>query len=95
MVDKNTVEGTVQNIGGKLEEAAGYVAGDPEARLEGKVRQVAGKAQAAYGKAADTVADTVSKTSGRLQESTKHQPIPALLFAVAIGFVLGRLTASR
>ena len=92
---RSTVEGTVQNIGGKVEEAAGYVAGDPGARVEGKVRQVAGKAQAAYGKAADTVADTVSRTSERLQEKTKHQPLPALLFAGLIGFVLGRWSVSR
>ena len=95
MVDKNTVEGTVQNIGGKIEEAAGYVAGDPGARVEGKVRQVAGKAQAAYGKAADTVADKVSSASERLMERTKHQPLPALLLAGVIGFVLGRWTVSR
>ena len=91
MVDKNVVEGTVENIGGKVEEAAGYVTGDPGARVEGMVRQMAGKAQAAYGKASDTV----SRTADRLQGATNRQPLPALLFAGMIGFVLGRLTAAK
>jgi hypothetical protein len=55
------------------------------------VRQMAGKAQAAYGKASDTV----SRTADRLQGATSHQPLPALLFAGMIGFVLGRLTAAK
>ncbi len=62
------VEGTIENVGGKVEEAAGYLTGDPGIRVEGRVRQVAGKAQTAYGKAADTV----SNTSDRLQEAAKH-----------------------
>jgi uncharacterized protein YjbJ (UPF0337 family) len=84
MVDRNVVEGTIENLGGKVEEAAGYVTGDPAARVEGKVRQVAGKAQTAYGKAAD-----------RVQEAARHQPLPALMLAGIAGFVLGRLTAAR
>jgi uncharacterized protein YjbJ (UPF0337 family) len=90
MVDRSVVEGTIENVGGKVEEAAGYLTGDPGARVEGRVRQVAGKAQAAYGKAADTV----SSTSDRLQEAAKHQPLRALLLAGMVGFVLGRLTAA-
>ena len=46
MVDSNRIEGTVENVAGKVEEAAGYVTGDLGARLEGKARQFAGKAQA-------------------------------------------------
>jgi uncharacterized protein YjbJ (UPF0337 family) len=84
MVDRNVVEGTIENVGGKVEEAAGYVTGDPGARIEGKVRQMAGNAQAAYGKAAE-----------RVQGAAKQRPLPALLFAGVAGFVLGRLTAAR
>ncbi len=57
MVDRNVVEGTIENLGGKVEEAAGYVTGDPGARVEGRVRQVAGKAQAAYGKGGCSAVD--------------------------------------
>jgi uncharacterized protein YjbJ (UPF0337 family) len=84
MADKNVIEGTIENVAGKVEEGAGYVAGDPGARVEGRVRQMAGNAQAAYGRAAEN-----------LEEAARHRPLPALLFAGMIGFVLGRLTVSR
>ncbi|HEV3109138.1 MAG TPA: CsbD family protein [Candidatus Binataceae bacterium] len=88
MVDKNYVEGAVENAAGKVEEAAGYVTGSPGARIEGKVRQVAGKAQAAYGRAAEEV-------STQLQDATKHRPFAALLVAGAVGFALGRMSVHR
>ena len=66
MVDRNVVEGTIENLGGKVEEAAGYVTGDPGARVEGRVRQMAGKAQTAYGKAAQ-----------RVEGAARQRPLPA------------------
>jgi uncharacterized protein YjbJ (UPF0337 family) len=86
MVDKNYVEGAVENAAGVAEEAAGYVTGSPGARLEGKVRQVAGKAQAAYGRAAENV-------STQMRDATKDRPLYALLLAGAVGFALGRLSS--
>lgn len=88
MVDKNYVQGAVENAAGKVEEAAGYVAGDPGARVEGKVRQVAGKAQAAYGRAAEEV-------SSQVRSATKDRPVFALLVAGAVGFALGRMSFRR
>jgi uncharacterized protein YjbJ (UPF0337 family) len=84
MVDKNVVEGTIENITGKVEEGVGYVAGDPGARVEGKMRQMAGNVQSAYGRAAEN-----------LQEAAKHRPLPALLIAGTVGFVLGRISVAR
>jgi uncharacterized protein YjbJ (UPF0337 family) len=86
MVDKNYVEGTVQDVAGKAEEAIGYAAGSPGARIEGKVRQFAGKAQAAYGRTAEDV-------STRMRTATKHRPLAALAVAAGVGFLLGRITA--
>jgi len=91
MVDKNYVEGTVQDAVGQVEEAVGYAAGSPGARIEVKVRQMAGKAQAAYGRAFDGV----SKTSTQMRTATKHRPLSALFLAGAVGFVLGRMSVHR
>jgi uncharacterized protein YjbJ (UPF0337 family) len=88
MVDKNYVEGTVENAAGKVEEAVGYAAGSSGARVEGKVRQMAGKAQAAYGRAAEGI----SKTSTQMGDAAKHRPVAALVVAGAIGFMLGRIS---
>jgi uncharacterized protein YjbJ (UPF0337 family) len=84
MVDKNVIEGTIENVAGKVEEGAGYLAGDPGARVEGRVRQMAGNAQAAYGRAAEN-----------LEQAAKHRPLPALLIAAMVGFVLGRISVAR
>lgn len=88
MVDKNYVEGAVENAAGKIEEAAGYATGSPGARVEGKVRQFAGKAQSAYGQAAENV-------SRQVMDATQQRPMYALLVAGAIGFALGRLSVHR
>jgi uncharacterized protein YjbJ (UPF0337 family) len=88
MVDKNYVEGTVQDAAGKVEEAVGNAAGSPGARIEGKVRQMAGKAQAAYGR-------TTEDLSAQIRDATQRRPLIALLMAGLVGIVLGRMTARR
>jgi uncharacterized protein YjbJ (UPF0337 family) len=91
MVEKNYIEGAAENAGGKLEEAAGYITGSPRERLEGKVRQIAGKAQAAYGRASEGV----SKTSSQMRTAAQDRPLSALLLAVGIGIALGGLGGYR
>ena len=59
-MDENRVEGTVRNVGGKVQEGFGRVAGDARARGEGLANQAAGKAQDFYGQAADTARETAS-----------------------------------
>jgi uncharacterized protein YjbJ (UPF0337 family) len=88
MVDKNYVEGTVQDAAGKVEEGIGYAAGSPGARIEGKVRQAAGKAQAAYGRTAEEI-------SAQIRDATQRRPFFALLMAGLVGMVLGRMTVRR
>jgi uncharacterized protein YjbJ (UPF0337 family) len=88
MVDNNYIEGTAQNVAGKLEEAAGYVTGSPGARIEGRMRQFTGQAQAAYGRAAEGI----SKTPSQVRTAARHRPISALLIAAAVGFMLGRMS---
>ena len=72
------VEGTAREFGGRVQEAAGDITGDGRTQAQGVYNQVAGQAQQATSQLSDVV---------------KAQPIVASLVALAIGYVLGRLTA--
>ncbi len=49
MVDKDRVDGSAKNIGGKLKEGVGNVTGDSKMQTEGKADQAEGKIQNAVG----------------------------------------------
>ena len=72
------VEGTAREFGGRIQEAAGNMAGDSKTQAQGLYNQASGQAQQAAGQFSDVV---------------KAQPIVASLVALAIGYVLGRLTS--
>ncbi|MGF6770496.1 uncharacterized protein YjbJ (UPF0337 family) [Paraburkholderia sp. GAS199] len=79
-MNSNQFEGTVKDAAGKVQDAVGGLTGDVDLQAEGKVRQLAGKAQATYGDSVDHVA-----------EAARNNPIGALLIAVGVGFLLGKL----
>lgn len=54
-MDKDRVEGSARNVGGKAKEAAGKAIGDNKLQSEGKADQAAGKAQNAIGGIKDTL----------------------------------------
>ncbi len=83
-MDKNEVEGTIRNAAGKIEDAAGALTGDAEHQLKGKVRQVAGTAQAKAGEVLDDV-----------RELAADRPVGTVLIAAGVAFVLGMLFARR
>ncbi len=72
------VEGTAREFGGRVQEAAGNLTGDTRTQAQGLYNQASGQAQQAAGQFSDVI---------------KSQPIVATLIAVAVGYVLGRLTA--
>ncbi len=72
------VEGTAREYGGRVQEAVGSATGDAKTRTEGLYNQASGQAQQAAAQFSDVV---------------KAQPVVASLVALAIGYVLGRLTA--
>jgi uncharacterized protein YjbJ (UPF0337 family) len=72
------VEGTAREFGGRVQEAVGNVTGDTKTQAEGLYNQATGQAQQAAAQFSDVV---------------KAQPIVATLVALAIGYILGRLTA--
>ncbi len=49
MADKDRVEGSAKNMGGKLKEGIGNVTGDSKMQTEGKADQGEGKVQNAVG----------------------------------------------
>ena len=48
-MDKDRVEGSAKNLGGKVKEAAGKVTGDEKLKREGQADQIAGKVQNTVG----------------------------------------------
>ncbi|MEP9368605.1 CsbD family protein [Xanthobacter sp. VNH20] len=89
-MDQNTLKGAATETGGRIKEAAGAIVGDGSLKAEGVYDQVAGSAQRALGDTADVV-----RAGGRkISRQVEQQPLPALLMAGAVGFVLGYL-ASR
>jgi uncharacterized protein YjbJ (UPF0337 family) len=58
-MDKDRVEGSIEQAKGKVKEVAGKVAGDSKLEAEGKGQQIAGKVQNAVGGFKDTVKGAV------------------------------------
>ena len=61
MVDKDRVDGSAKNIGGKLKEGVGNVTGDSKMQTEGKADQAEGKIQNTIGGIKDSIKDTFKK----------------------------------
>ena len=72
------VEGTAREFGGRVQEGVGNLTGDTKTQAQGLYNQASGQAQQAAAQFSDVV---------------KAQPVVASLVALAIGYVLGRLTA--
>lgn len=72
------VGGTAREFGGRVQEAAGNLTGDAKTQAEGLYNQAAGQAQQAAAQFSDVI---------------KSQPVVSTLVAVAVGYILGRLTA--
>ncbi len=60
MVDKDRVEGSAKNIGGKIKEGLGKLTGDSKTEAEGKMDQTEGKVQNTVGGIKDSIRDAFS-----------------------------------
>jgi uncharacterized protein YjbJ (UPF0337 family) len=69
--------GTAREMAGRVQEKVGEVTGDTKTQAEGLYNQAAGRAQ---------------QQVARLSDVIKDQPIAAVVIAVAVGYLLGRLT---
>jgi uncharacterized protein YjbJ (UPF0337 family) len=79
-MNENQLDGTLEDAAGKVQDAVGGLTGDLDLQAKGKARQIAGKAQAKYGDSVEEIAETV-----------RNNPLGALVIAVGVGFLLGRL----
>ena len=59
--DKDRVEGSAKNMGGKVKEGFGKLTGDSKTEAEGKADQAEGKVQNTVGGIKDTVKDAFKK----------------------------------
>src|ERR1700704_2632962 len=95
------LEGTVKNMGGKLEDGFGRATGDVKSQVEGTVKQAVGAAQDLYGQARETAGDAaaaVRRQAGGLEETIREnvetRPYTAVAIALALGWCVGRLGRS-
>lgn len=61
MMDKNRMEGALDQAKGAVKETLGKVTGDSKLQAEGAADKVAGKAKSAVGETKDTVRDALKK----------------------------------
>jgi uncharacterized protein YjbJ (UPF0337 family) len=54
-IDKDRIEGSAKNLGGKAKEAVGKLTGDAKTEADGKADQVEGKIQNAWGGVKDSL----------------------------------------
>ncbi len=71
-MDEDKVEGTVRNLGGKVEGAFGSMTGDTKLQAEGAADRAAGTAQNAYGQAKDAVRDGVDAIKSKARSVADH-----------------------
>jgi uncharacterized protein YjbJ (UPF0337 family) len=97
-MDENRITGTARNLGGKVEEGVGRVAGDAKTQVRGMADQAAGAAQDLYGQARDTAADaavaardSVASLEKWLRRTIETQPYTTAIVAIGVGWLLGRM----
>jgi uncharacterized protein YjbJ (UPF0337 family) len=87
MVDESRIEGTAQNIGGKIQEAVGDFAGDTATKMRGQANQAAG----AMKDAAGVARDEIRGFGEQLAVAVKDQPLAAVALAGGVGLLVGYL----
>lgn len=90
-MDENRVEGSLRNVGGKVQEGVGRATGDAKTRAEGLINQAQGTAQDLYGQTADAAKQTAATFDSWLRNTIETQPYTAATVALGIGWLLGRL----
>jgi uncharacterized protein YjbJ (UPF0337 family) len=85
-MDEHRVAGTAKNIGGKVEEGFGRLAGDMKAQVQGQAKQVQGAAEDLYGQAKDTAGELTDI----VRNTIETRPYTAVAVALGLGWLLGR-----
>ena len=90
-MDENRLEGTVRNVGGKVQEGVGRATGDTKSKVEGVMNQAAGTAQDLYGQSADVARQTATTLDAWVRNQIETQPFRTAVVALGIGWLLGRM----
>lgn len=90
-MNDDRIEGTAKDFGGKVKDTVGGVMGDRSIQAEGKLDQVTGSLQEAYGSAKSSVQDA----GGTIENFVQKQPMLALLSALGVGLLIGRMMDPR
>lgn len=84
-MNEHQVTGALNEVAGRVQSAAGALAGDPAGDLKGKTREARARLEGVYGDAVDAVSDA-GRSVGR---TIQANPPTAVLLAAAAGFFLG------
>ncbi|MFC3124860.1 CsbD family protein [Pseudoroseomonas globiformis] len=94
-MNSDRVEGTVDDITGRAQEAYGDLAGDSDHKVRGMARQASGRVQHAYGEARDYAREYAGHAGERVARQVEQQPVTTMLIVGAVGFALGLLAGRR
>jgi len=97
-MNEDRVAGTARNLGGKVQEGFGRVAGDTRSQAEGLVNQAAGAAQDLYGQAKDTAAEAAEMArqgavdaEDYVRRVIEQRPYTTVFAALCVGWLIGRM----
>ncbi len=88
-MNEDMLDGSLRQGLGAAERAIGEALGDPELNIHGKVQEIAGKVQSAYGQAKDTAAETIGGVDAFVTERPYLSAAIAAGVGLALGFLLG------
>jgi uncharacterized protein YjbJ (UPF0337 family) len=83
-MNEDQVQGEVKDVGGKVEETAGDIAGDGELQRNGLLDQLAGKLQRLFG----TVEREAKPVAEKARKLAKERPVASAAVAGVIGLAL-------
>ena len=85
-MDEHRVTGAAKNLGGKIEEGFGRVAGDMKSQVQGQAKQFEGAAENLYGQAKDAAGEFTDI----VRSTIETRPYTAVAIALGLGWLLGR-----
>jgi uncharacterized protein YjbJ (UPF0337 family) len=88
-MNEDILEGGLRQGAGHAEQVIGDAAGDLGLSLHGRVQELAGKVQSAYGQAKDTAAETIGGVDAFITERPYLSAAIAAGVGLALGFLLG------
>lgn len=87
MANRHIAQGNADEMSGRVQQAFGTLTDDQTLEERGMRQRLAGRARRAYGQARHTVEDAAD-TMGR---AVSDRPVPAVMIAAALGFILGMI----